>query len=184
MDIMEAIRERRTVRKFTEQEVSPEAVRELLEAARCAQSWANTQGWEFIVIRDKELIRSVTDQYGSTNPARACSEKASVVIVACARKDLAGFKNGEQRTKFDSWFMFDLGIAVQNLCLAAHSMGLGTVVVGSMNHDMIHELLFLPPEYEVVVSIPIGYPAQIPQPKGRKELFEIAHLDRFGRPLL
>lgn len=181
MELQEAILKRRSVRRFTEHYVSDEDLKKLLEAARWAPSWANTQVWEFVVVRDREIIRELTECYTETNPARQCSFACSALIAVCMKTKISGFKGGEPRTKFGEWGLFDLGLAVQNLCLTAHELGLGTVVVGSMDHDRMNAILKLPEGMEVAVTLPVGYP--VPEPvkvPGRKELKDIAHIDRYG----
>ena len=181
MELKEAILNRRSVRAFTHYHVADDEIRSIIDAARHAPSWANTQVWEFIVVRDRELIRKVTETYSETNPARKCSLASSAIIVACARLKISGCKGGVERTKFNEWFMFDLGMAVQNLCLRAHDLGLGTVVVGSMDHERCRSLLRIPDGYEPVVAIPIGRPASSPHAApSRRDLNEVIHLDRFG----
>ena len=127
MELREALMTRRSVRKFTDYNVTDEEINIILEAARWAPSWSNTQCWEFIVIRDRDLIKKVVETYSETNPARRCSESASVLIAFCGKSDLPGFRDGKMRTKFDSWYMFDMGIALQNMQLAAHDIGLGVL---------------------------------------------------------
>ncbi len=181
MELNEAIRNRRSVRKFTDYYVTDEEIRQVIEAAHFAQSWANTQVWEFIVVRERELIREVTETYSSTNPSRSGSFGSSAIIVVCARKNVSGCKDGKERTKFHEWFMFDLGLAVQNLCLKAHAIGLGSVVVGSMDHDACAKVLLVPDGYEAVVAIPLGRPAAPPaKDPSRKELRSCVYLDAFG----
>lgn len=180
MELMEAIANRRSVRKFTDYRVTDEEIREVIEAARMAPSWANTQVWEFIVVRDRDLIKRVTETYSETNPARTCSFSASAIIVACAKTGVSGCKEGKPRTKFNEWFMFDLGMAVQNLCLCAHAIGLGTVVVGAMDHDACRFVLQVPDGYEVVVAIPIGKPVEIKKAPPRKDLSAFVHTNLFG----
>ena len=185
MELNEAIRKRRSVRKYTDYRVTDEEIREVLEAARLAPSWANTQVWEFIVVRDPDLIRAVAATYSELNPARKCSDNASALIVACAKKGVSGCKGGgEDVTKYSNWYMFDLGLAVQNLCLKAHELGLGTVIVGYLDHDKCKALLALPDEYEAVAVLPIGRPA-VAGKEGppRRALREFVHGDRFGNPL-
>ncbi len=181
MELKEAILKRRTVRKFTDYRVTDVEIGELIEAARWAPSWANTQVWEFIVVRDGDLIREVTGTYAENNPATRCSLAASVLIVACARTGISGGKGGAQETAFSEWFMFDLGLAVQNLCLRAHDLGLGTVIVGLMDHDACGKLLSLPDGVKVVAVIPVGRPA-VPDKQGppRKSVEDILHLNRYG----
>ncbi len=181
MELSEAILNRRSVRKFTNHYVTDEEIREVIDAAHNAPSWANTQVWEFIVVRERELIKEVTETYSTTNPARTCSFDASAIIVACAKTKVSGCKEGKERTKFNEWFMFDLGMAAQTLCLKAHEIGLGTVVVGSMDHDACAKVLLMPEGYEVVVAIPLGRPAaQSGKGPTRKDLRSCVYLDAFG----
>jgi len=182
MELMEAITNRRSIRSFTDYYVTDGEIGEVLDAARRAQSWANTQIWEFIVVRDRDLIRRVTETYSAGNRAAPCSLSASALIVACAKTGVSGTKGGEDKTKFSEWFMFDLGIAVENLCLRAYEVGLGTVIVGLMDHDACKHLLAVPEGYEVVASIPVGKPAEEGVGRPRKSLDKCVYLDRFGNP--
>jgi len=182
MELTEAIQNRRSVRKFTDYSVTDDEIRELLKAAGCAQSWSNTQVWEFIVVRDKTLIEKITGTYSDKNPATKCSLASSVMIIACAKTGVSGCYGGKEVTKFSNWFMFDLGIAVENLCLKAHEIGLGTVVVGLMDHNACKEILSVPDGYEVVAVIPIGKPlAAGKSGPPRKELKDFVHLNKFGK---
>jgi len=182
MELSDAILHRRSVRKFTDYAVTDEEIKGLLEAARLAQSWANTQVWEFVVVRDRGLIEKVTGTYVDKNPGTKCSLAASVLIVACAKTGVSGCYGGKDVTKFPNWFMFDLGIAVQNLCLKAHELGLGTVVIGLMDHDACKKIINLPDGYEVVAVLPVGKPAMEPkQGPPRKELNAFVHLNTFGK---
>lgn len=183
MELSEALRNRRSVRRFTGDTVSDGEIRQLLEAARLAQSWANTQPWEFVVVRDRDLIGQVVGTYVDRNPATKCSLTASALLVACARTGVSGCYGGVDVTKFPNWFMFDLGIAVENLCLKAHELGLGTVVVGFLDHDACKKILGLPDGYEVVAVLPIGRPAtESRQGPPRKELEDFVHLNTYGNP--
>lgn len=182
MDLMNAIYERRSIRDFTDYYVTDEEVNKLLDTAQWAPSWANTQAWEFVVVRDKDLINKITEEYSPTNPGRPCSFACSALIIACARKGISGCKQGVERTKFNNWFMFDLGMAVQNIGLVAHDLNLGTVIVGSMNHKNIGELINLPGDREVVVAIPVGRPTESSLQKGtpkRKELSDFCKLNTY-----
>jgi nitroreductase len=75
--------------------------------------------------------------------------------------------------------MYDLGIATQSLCLAAHDLGLGTVIAGLFDHDKAKEILGVPDGYEVVSLIPLGYPAKTPSSPKRREVEEFTHYDTF-----
>ena len=182
MELHDAIMTRRSVRKFTDYYVTDQEINKLLEAAQWAPSWSNTQCWEFIIIRDRETIKNVAGTYSETNPARKCTESASVLIAFCGRSDLPGFKDGIKKTKFDSWFMFDLGIAVQNILLTAHNIGLGSVVVGSMDQEKCATLLNVPSPYELIGILPVGKPVEFKKegPR-RREISEFSHREKFGK---
>jgi len=75
--------------------------------------------------------------------------------------------------------MFDLGIATQNLCLTAHNLNLGTVIVGLFDHDKAKDILKVPEGYEVVALVPLGYPAKEASAPPRKEIAELVHYNTF-----
>src|SRR4030065_1036931 len=95
-----------------------------------------------------------------------------LVVVLCGKKGVSGFKKGEAATVKGDWLMFDTGIAMKSLCLAAHALGLGTVVVGLFDHKKAEEILGLPQNVEVVAMTPLGYPAAQGGIPKRKEIFE------------
>ncbi|KKL19755.1 hypothetical protein LCGC14_2462280, partial [marine sediment metagenome] len=101
----------------------------VLEAARWAPSWANTQCWRFIVVRDSNIKLELASTLGD-NPATDAIGNAPVVIVACAELGKSGYYQGKPATDKGDWYMFDVALAMQNLVLTAHSLGLGTVHVG------------------------------------------------------
>lgn len=184
MELQEAILRRRSVRKFTEAVVTDEELKQIFEAVRWSPSWANTQVWKFIVIRDKALIEKVAGTYSDRNPATKGSLAASALIVACAKTGVSGCYDGREVTSLHNWYMFDLGIAVQTLCLKAHDLGLGTVVVGFMNHAACEQILAIPEGHKVVAVIPIGRPA-LPPKEGpaRKSVSEMVSLNTFDQAM-
>jgi nitroreductase len=184
MELQEAILKRRSVRKFTDDVVTDEELKQIFEAVRWSPSWANTQTWEFIVIRDKTLIEKVAGTYSEKNPATKGSLTASALIVACAKIGISGCYGGKEVTSIKNWEIFDLGIAVQTLCLKAHELGLGTVVVGLMNHEACEKILEIPEGHKVIAVIPIGRPA-VPPKEGpqRKSLSEIVYLNNFDKAM-
>lgn len=168
MELIETIFRRRSIRSFTDYVVTDDEINMVLESARHAPSWANTQVWEYIIVKDIDLIRKVAP----TN--------ASTLIIACAKKNSSGLINGVVVTKFLEWFMFDIGASVQNLCLRAYELGLGTVILGYINHELYKQVFSVPENFEVVVAIPIGKPVVEIPPTHRKEIKSFTHLNKFG----
>jgi nitroreductase len=184
MELQEAILKRRSVRKFTDDVVTDEELRKIFEAVRWSPSWANTQTWEFIVVREKALIEKVAGTYSEKNPAIKGSLTASALIVACAKTGISGCYGGREVTSVKNWEVFDLGIAVQTLCLKAHELGLGTVVVGLMNHEACEKILAIPEGHKVIAVLPIGRPATEPKAgPARKSLSEIVFLNNLDKPM-
>lgn len=179
-DFMDVIRERRSVRKYEETHVPPEHLETILEAVKWAPSWANTQCWEIIVIKDaatKEKLQTALPPKGQ--PATKAIVQAPLVLAVCGKLESSGYYKDIVTTKFGDWFMFDLGIACQNLCLTAHSLGLGTVMVGLFDHDKANDILKVPQGYELVLLIPLGYPAKISSAPKRREIIDFTHYDSF-----
>ncbi len=185
MDIMDAIKTRRSVRKFKDDDVPDEVLAELFEAARWAPSWANTQCWRFIVIRNKDVKERLAGTLTPKNPALKAMTAAPVIIVSCAEKGVSGFYRSDAVTSHGDWLMFDVALSVQNLMLAAHSMGLGTVQVGAFNVESVDKILGLPDNIAVLTMVPIGYPATEGGSRTpRKELSEMVFREKYGEKFL
>ena len=182
MELMEAIKGRRSIRKYKPDPVSEETLRTVLEAVRCSPSWANTQCWEVVVVKDQNIKSELAATLVRNNPALSSMTEAPLVIVLCGKKGIAGFKKGEVATVKGDWLMFDTGIAMQTLCLTAHSLGLGTVVVGLFDHKKAEEILGVPPDREVVAMTPLGYSAAESVTPKRKEISEFVFYERYGKP--
>jgi nitroreductase len=164
-------------------DISAPQLERILEAVQWTPSWANTQCWEVIVVQDPNRKTALQDTLPPKgNPARTAIVAAPVVIALCAKLEASGCYKGMATTKFGDWFMYDLGLATQNLCLAAHSLGLGTVIVGLFDHDRAKTVLHVPEGYEVVTLIPVGVPAKIGSPPSRKAIAEFTHSDVFHNP--
>jgi len=178
VDLMDIIKGRRSIRKYQDKGISEESLNQILESVRWAPSWTNSQCWEVIIVKDpgiKEQLQGTLVK----NPASKAMVQAPVVLVICGKLKISGYYKKQVATKLGDWFMFDLGVANQNICLTAYNLGLGTVIVGLLDHNKAKEILGVPDDYEVVTMIPLGYPAQEPEAPKRREINEFSHLDRF-----
>ncbi len=187
MEVLEAIKTRRSIRKYKTTPVDDKTLELVLEAARWAPSWANTQCWRFIVVRDSDVKNKLADTLigVSDRPNRGAEaiRSAPVAIVACAELGKAGYFAREPRepvTDKGDWYMYDVALAMQNLALAAHSLGLGTVTIGAMDAKKAASLLGIPEGFCVVTMTPLGCPDQEPEARPRKELSEIVFYEKFG----
>lgn len=178
-DLMDAVVSRRSIRKYEDRPVPDEALNDILEAVRYAPSWTNCQCWDIVVVRDDAVKGRLQEAVAPKNPAVKAVGAAPLVLAVCGRKGVSGYYDGKASTKFGDWYLFDLGIATQTLCLAAHGKGLGTVVVGLMDHDRAAAVLNVPETHDLVVLIPMGYPAKRPSMPKRKERNEFVHWESF-----
>jgi nitroreductase len=181
MDLMETIRGRRSIRKYKPDPVPEEVFRTVMEAVRWAPSWANTQCWEVIAIRDPKVKSELATVLPKGNPALSSMTDAPLILVLCGKKGTSGFYKGQAVTVKGDWLMFDTGIAMQNLCLAAYSLGLGTVVVGMFDHKKAEKILGVPQDIEVVAMTPLGYPATEGNTPKRKDISEFVFSDHYGK---
>jgi nitroreductase len=184
METLEAIRTWKSTRKFLDKPVEDEKLQEVLEAVRRSPSWANKQCWRLVVVKNDEKKRKLSEfafvesyfaPLGYTsNPAQKGIASAPAVIVLCADPSRSG-KIWDQ-----TYYMTDAGIASQNLMLAAHDLGLGTVFVGVFDEEKIRALLTIPATIRIIGLFPIGYPVSAGETKHRKELGEIVRYEEWG----
>ena len=179
MELKEAVLTRRSIRHYKSDDISEDLIKEIFEHVKMSPSWANTQCWEFIVVRDKDTIKKLTETMPERNPATKAVLEAPVLIVQLGKTKLAGFKKGEAVTDKGDWFMYDSGIAMQTLCLVAHDLGLGTVIIGYFDAKKAAQILEVPEGVEVVAMTPLGYPAQSPNPPKRKPVEEFVFYEKY-----
>ena len=173
MSIKEAIENRRSIRKFEDLPVGDGEIRELLDAARKAPSWANRQEWRFIVVREGIVREKLSATVRENNPIRKHGFKAPVLIVLCAEKDEVTVHQNKP------YYLVDAGSAMENLMLTAVDKGLGTCWVGSFDENQVKTILGIPDSVSVVGMTPVGYPAQNPEARPRKELEELIHYEKW-----
>jgi nitroreductase len=180
MDLITALRGRRSVRKFKPDPLPADLISDLLEAARWAPSWANTQCWEVIIVSDEAMKRRIAEAVPPGNPARAALGQAPVLVVACARMEKAGYYKGTAATDKGDWYLFDVALFMHGLTLAAHARGLGSVHIGLFDARAVAALLEVPPGIAVVELLPLGYPDGEPIPTSRTEVAAFVWNGKYG----
>jgi nitroreductase len=195
MELFEAIKSRRSIRRYKADPVDEKKINAILEAGRWAPSWGNTQCWRFIVVRDAKVKSKLADTLAKIklpdkeipNPGTTAMNTVPVVIVVCAVLGKSGTKpgpggdGGGYVTDKGDWFMFDTALAVQNMVLAAHAQGLGTVIIGLFDAAQAEKVINVPEGYKIVTMFPVGVPDQEGKAPPRKELSEIVIKNKFGK---
>lgn len=181
MNMLEIIKERRSIRNFESRELPDGSLQTILDAIKNTQSWANSQCWEIIVLTDPMVKKAVQEAVPAGNPSFKAIVTAPVVLAVCAKLELSGYYQGEAPTKFGDWFMFDLGIVTENICLTAHNLGLGTVVVGLFDQAKAARILSVPAGHELVALIPVGIPIPNAPVRNapRRDVKEFTHYNSF-----
>jgi nitroreductase len=174
--VLDAIVQRRSIFRFTAEAVPDEKITSILEAGRWAPSYANSQPWEFIVVRDSKLKEEIVEMAKATMAAHAGIEGAQAIIVTCVNPE-----------KDEYHFIEDGAVATQNMALAAHSLGLSSYWVGLFDladagnslEKRIKRVLDIPSQLRVMSLLPVGVPAYSVE-KQRKRLEEICHGDKYS----
>jgi nitroreductase len=171
MDLMEAIKTRRSIRRYKSTPVDDGLLKEVLNAARLAPSADNAQPWRIIVVMDEQTkLRLAAAANGQKFIAQA-----PIVLVACGIPDEAFPTAGG----YMSSHVIDVAIAVDHLTLAAHSSGLGTCWIASFKEDKVREALGIPEDVRVIAMTPLGYPDETPEKSPRKNLEELILYERY-----
>ena len=168
MEAMEAILTRRSIRKYTEKQVSKELEKKLLEAAMAAPSAHNGQPWHFIVIRDRATLNKIPEYHRYSKMLT----QAPLAIVVCGDHEL-------QKTDF---WLHDCSAATENILIAANALGLGAVWLGvHPSKDLINDVkehLGIPEHVTPLGIISIGYPAE-EKPPGNRYNSDRVHTDKW-----
>jgi nitroreductase len=173
METLEAIHTRRSVRAFTRELVPDEVLRQVLEAGAKSASGGNVQPWGFVLVRSPERLAGLR----SLAPGIIGEPVAAVAI--CLDAERAGSQGGKGGER---WAWLDIGLATQNLLLAAHSQGLGACPIGSFHKGAVSTFLDLPAGVRPVLLLVLGYPAIQPTPPGRRPLGEVCFSEEWGVP--
>jgi nitroreductase len=151
--MLELIKKRRSIRKYTETPVSDSDVKKLLEAAMSAPSADNSQPWEFVIVQQDGLRR----QLAQTHPWSRMCAGAPLIFVVCVH---------ERRS---SHWVEDASAATENMLLAATGLGLGAVWVGvypnSRYEEHVRRVLDIPSDLRVLCLVPVGHPAESKSPR-------------------
>lgn len=179
MDAITMIKERRSVRKYKNEKISRETMKEIIDICRWAPSWANFQIARYTLIDDEKKIKSLaTDGVKGFTYNIKTLENAKGVAVLSFVKGKSGkldLEKDEYATgKANVWEVFDAGIACQTFCLAAHAKGVGTCIFGVIDEDSISKIANLPEEETVAALIVYGHGDENPPATPRKEVAEIA----------
>ena len=208
--VRNVIFERRSVRKFTDELVSEEDLKYIIEAGRWAPSGENSQGWRFLIIKDRESIEKLGEISGNGSARRFTGEFATKRM----QERFSGLQDDEKRQavfqklvtgnvsrfvatapvvicvvgKKDVWdVQLDNAACIENMLIMVSALGLGATWVIApctdiRDEQLVNNLLGIPKDYKAISIIPIGHMERLPRPRPRLELKDITYLNQFGEP--
>ena len=170
MNVSDAIRTKRAVRKFQDKPLPDDVIQIILNAGRRSQSSKNEQAWHFIAIRDKDILKALS----------ACGPWAGHLAGAAMA---VAILTPEPAAKFQT--MFDAGQAAAFMQLAAWELGVGSVPASIYEPEKAREILGFPAEWHLRIALSFGYPVEeekftaAPRKGGRRSLQEVVHWERW-----
>ncbi len=176
MEAKQCIETRRSVRRFKDEAVPEETLRELIRLASYAPSWKNSQTVRWLPVTDRAVLQRLAAGPALGHPGnQGILESCPLLLIETCITGRSGFeRDGSYSTpKGDRWEMFDAGVAAQTLCLAAHDMGLGTVIMGAIDTLAVAEVVGLDSSRSVSCMIALGWPDQQPLMPKRKTVDEL-----------
>ena len=170
MELEQCINNRRSVRKYLNKPILEETIIKLIEAAQKAPSWKNSQVSRYYIINKEETREKIFDCLPDFNKENV--KDAPVLIVTTVVKNRSGFeRDGSYSTHLKDGFQyFDNGLQVQNLCLKAYELEIGTLIMGIYDEIEVREVLNIPNEQEIVAIIGLGYFDCEPEMPKRREI--------------
>lgn len=173
MELQNCIETRRSIRAFNSKNVSEEVLTELVNTAKYAPSWKNTQVTRYYAVKTPAVKAKVIDSLNERNHPAATT--APVLIVATVVKNRSGYtKDGEfDSPKGKGWQMYDCGLSNMLFTLKANELGLGSVIMGLYNEEKLVSAINVPDTEEVVAVIALGYYDETPSMPPRKDASQL-----------
>ncbi len=174
MDLFEAIQNRRSIRNYEDLKVENDKIGFILEACRWSPSAGNRQPWEIIVVDDSEKIKKLAkaslDQMWITT--------APLIFVVCINEKIAKGTFGERGEMYS---LETIGMAIQNMMLASHSLGLGSCCVSAFEENDVKEIANCIENIKPVALITVGYPREEPSAPFRDDISQFTHYNSYGK---
>ena len=164
MSLVDVISSRRSIRKYADKDIPSDVLDKILEAGRQSPSAANRQPYRLVVVTDSEIKKELPGLVSGF------LKNAPVVIIGCA--NTKALLTGK-------WAVIDTTIALENMVLAAWSLGVGSCWIGAFNEQKVKDTLQIPESWKVVALISLGYPAENPGLRKKKEKSTIFSFNRF-----
>lgn len=174
MDTLEAINNRRSIRRYLSRPVEFEKITTILDAARKAPSAGNLQDWAFILVTDIDIIKQVADY----SVEQYWIATAPVVIIVCAIPEKHETYYGLRGKRL--YNIQDCAAAIENVLISATDLGLGTCWIGAFEEDKLRSLFTIPPDVRPQAIITLGYSDETPSDRALVPIENVVFFNRYG----
>lgn len=160
MDAITMIKERRSIRKFKNEVVDRNLMKEIVDVSKYAPSWVNYQIARYTFVDKEDIIKRIAKEgvNGFVYNIDTLKEAKNVLVLSYIEGKSGKIEEAGYDAKTNIWEIFDAGIAAQTFSLAAHAKGIGSVIMGVINDKAISEIINLPKGEKVAALIVYGYP--------------------------
>jgi nitroreductase len=173
MEFFEVVKNRRSIRSFKKQALSPEVINQLIDAARMAPSAGNAQSWAFVLATKPHTKQALAAAAFN----QKWLEEAAVVFVVCA--DMKRAEDSYNERGRTLYCLQDTSAAVENILLATTALGLGACWMGAFHEEEIAKVINAPQGMRPVALIPVGIPNESPRAKTRRPASEVVYEETF-----
>lgn len=177
MTIKEIIEKRQSNRKYKEDAIEHEKVIQCIQAAHLAPSACNAQAWKFVVVDEPTIKEQVAMAANDMGMNKFVLQAPVIIAVVLERANFTSAIGSTIKQK--DYTMIDIGIAVENICLQATELGLGSCIVGWFNEHKVKKILQIPRTKRVPLLITLGYSDNIQRTKIRKKIEEIYSFNKY-----
>jgi len=169
VEMLELILKRQSERKYSDKPMEQEKLDRILDAGRMAPSACNGQPWKFVVVNDKKLISEVADAATEklSGMNKFASHAASIIVVVRESSNLSSRIGGA--VKRNDYSFYDIGMAIENICLQATAEGIGSCILGWFDEGRVKSLIRIPRSKRVALLITLGYSEDEQRTKKRKD---------------
>jgi nitroreductase len=173
METLEAIKKRRTIRKFDSKEISDKDLRTILDAGNSSPCAGRLPNWRFIVVKSNSEINKIVKATFNQDWINT----SKIILIICSDSEiLAPYGNrGEQIYSYQN-----TAACIENILLAATDLGIGSAWVGAFDDRLVSEILSIPEKIQVHAIVGLGYPKEDPKETGRPNLSDITYFGKWG----
>lgn len=179
MDFSELIYKRQSDRRYSPVTVAKGDILKCLEAARMAPSACNSQPWKFVVVDDRAKLIEISDAAKGMGMNKFAVQAPVIVAVVQEKMNMSAQAGALLKDK--DYSMMDLGMAVENFCLQAAELGLGTCILGWFDEKRVKKLLGVPHGRRLQLLITLGHPGSPTRDKVRKSIDQISSWNSYGK---